>query len=298
MKLMLPEVLDALDRKTVVFMPVDAVPDILGPKDKVRQRLLAPLTPLLNKAQKYIFDSGSDQDERTVTAVRETAVNMLEAGLFHLPYPIIWIEDPYEGKEDTQRNFYLCIETPDKIVVHFFQKMDMRDAVPPEMRAMLGPKSQLPALTIYPQPMVIDLKNPTDLFQVMGARSILMPDMEKVIGECIYGVKKFLVALNTDDLITERVRVPPGHKQSVDKRHRLYEHTIIRIPMDDGGEGGDLGTGGAGRKRRCHLVRGYTWGKNTRPVEEQRWIKPFWRGDRSVGTIERSHYVVGGKRGG
>jgi hypothetical protein len=99
-------------------------------------------------------------------------------------------------------------------------------------------------------------------------------------------------------LITERVRVPPRHKQSVDKRHRLYEHTIIRIPMDDGGEGGDLGTGGAARKRRCHLVRGYTWGKNTRPVEEQRWIKPFWRGDRSVGTIERSHYVVGGKRGG
>jgi hypothetical protein len=42
-----------------------------------------------------------------------------------------------------------------------------------------------------------------------------------------------------------------------------------------------------------HLVRGYVYGKNTRPLAEQRWVKPYWRGDKELGVVATpEHYEV------
>jgi hypothetical protein len=284
MRLHLPEVLDALDRKPILFATADSVPLTLGPKDKARQRLLAPLLPMMHKAQKFIFDSGSDQDERTVNAVRDTAVNMIDAGLFHLPHAVTWVEDPYTDDPDGKRNFYLCEERPGEVLIHFMQRFSKED-LPPETR------SAMPAtFIVYANPLRIDLTVAEDPFQVLGARGMSDPMMEKILGEAVYGLKKFIVALNTDDLVTERVRIPMGHKQSLDKRRRLYEHTIVRVPMDvDDSYREGTGRGAPGTKRRKHLVRGHMRFKD-RTLEERVWIKPHWRGSQELGVKDRSHY--------
>ena len=113
----------------------------------------------------------------------------------------------------------------------------------------------------------------------------------KTIGEAIFATKKFVVTLATEQAIREHVDVPGGPRaQAAAARARRYPYTIIRVPTyvpETAGESGKPGT-----PRRCHLVRGYVWGKNTRPKEEQRWIAPFWRGDAALGIATRSHYVV------
>lgn len=114
------------------------------------------------------------------------------------------------------------------------------------------------------------------------------------MGEVIYTIKKFLVTLNTTN--HEQVKVGQGKKKGVagllNKRRSSFAHTIIRVPEDDTPVSIGLGHGGSRIKRRKHLVRGFVWGKNTRPIEEQRWVKPYWRGAQEVGVVDRSHYDV------
>jgi hypothetical protein len=70
---------------------------------------------------KFYFDSGADAGE-TVVAVRETALNMLEAGLFHLTFPRIWIEDVFaeEARPMFDRYCYLVYEEADYIAIRLF----------------------------------------------------------------------------------------------------------------------------------------------------------------------------------
>ena len=279
MKLHVADVLHILDQKPVmVCTGVIGTEEVVEHRDPRRERFLRNVIPTIHKAQKFIFDSGQDQDDRTVSAVRETAVNMIEADMFHLPHPIMWIEDPFgDDPNSIDRNFYLVTETPENIMVQFFQ------------RFRSGVKG-MPTLAVHLHPMLIDLKTPSDLFQTPTATEI--DDLNaKVLGEAIYSVKKLLVSLATENIVLERVR-RENERTGGDFRRRTYPHSIVRIPLEASGGGAMDGIGGTGAKRRKHLVRGFMWGRNTRPPAEQRWIKPYWRGDNEIGIVERSHYEV------
>lgn len=274
MKLDLPDLMDHIEKREIMIATSWGMPEITKPKDKVRQKVTLPLIAYMHKAQKFIFDSGSDQDADTVNAVKDTAVAMIEAGLFHLPYPVTWIEDPFEDNP-ALRNYYLCVEKDDMVTVYLFQK--------------IPPIPDAPHYLFHLHPMEISLKEATDLFTLAGAWEKPNPVAEKTFGEAVYSLKKFLVCLETENIIREKVEGSP-FKAGLPKKHRKYEHSIIRIPTDVTEASGGQGTG-TGAKRRRHLVRGYIWGRNTREADQQRWIKPFWRGSKEV--IEtRSHYEL------
>jgi hypothetical protein len=306
MKLILPEVLHHLEREPVLLLTAQGMRHA-SRGDSQRQAIVQSLMPLLHKAEKFIFDSGSDRDEQTVMAVRSTAVEMMHAGLLHLPHPVTWIEDPFDsvpfnpadmplppgvaGTEGAialtrmlasligeQRYGYLCVEQDHKLFIHF-------------LSYCAGPIG--PRVTLALGSCVIDLANPQDGFAMPFPGSVVNAMTAKVLGEAVYGVKKFLVTLATEQ--AERASVP-GKRWSpgAPKRTRRYDHTIVRVPLDAphsvSGESGDdpIPQG----RRRKHLVRGYMWGRNTRPTAQQRWIKPFWRGDADLGTLHHEHYEI------
>jgi hypothetical protein len=99
------------------------------------------------------------------------------------------------------------------------------------------------------------------------------------------------VTLATEQADREDVAGKPFRKRWP-KQNRQYQHTIVRVPLDTTEPRESEARGPSGTRRK-HLVRGYMWGKNTRPQAEWRWIRPFWRGSAEVGIVERSHYVVG-----
>lgn len=290
MRLQCAEVLDVLRHKPIVLMDRMGLPQIARTSDGTRKRLLAPLLPQIHQAKKFIFDSGSDEMD-TALAVRDTAVAMMQADLFHQPHPIIWIEDPYEDDPEQQRNFYLGIETPGKITVFAFLRTNSTKVLGQVAAQMglppLNPKS-LPAIGFHPFALEIDLLQPSDQFRVRGSIGQLWPEASQTLQEAIYAYKKLIVTLNTSNHISERIPVPP--RKSNDTQRRAYEHHIIRIPVDYTVSSGD---GEKQKRRRMHLVRGYVYGKNTRPLEVQRWVKPYWRGDKELGIVSaEQHYEV------
>lgn len=273
MKLLLPEVLHHLEKKP--FVLCDAVGEVvvMAPRSKLRGKFVQTFVDNAVRAVKFLFDSGSDRDEETVSAVRDTALAMLEANLFHLPFPTIWIEDPYEDVPEAMsfeftgmRNFYLACETANEIELRLVQR------IPNEIQGV--------RYMVHGARLVIDKTKPSDLFTVEGGSNLekrnLDPDLKKTFGEAIYALKKFIVTLATEDVDRETRKGKP-RKESVPKLYHEYDFTIIRTPIDRD-EKGEIVFGPGGRKRRKHLVRGYVWGRLTRPLDEQRWIKPFWRG--------------------
>ena len=287
LRLQCAEILHTLRHKPIlVSLPPDGEPIPITTKDKRFGPMLAPLLARIHQSQKFIFDSGSDQDERTTTAVRQTALAMMEANLFHQPHPVMWIEDPYEEDPENYRNFYLAIETADRIEIRFLSKL-------PAMGLTLHGKA-VPRLSVHPLRLVIDLANPTDQFRIEGATE-LSALYAKILSEAVYAYKKLIVALNTENLLIEKITSAKKGWEGDSLHGRPYDHTVVRIPLDDpqpqsSGQGHRLGVQVTKRK---HLVRGYVYGKHTRPVEEQRWIRPYWRGEGETKRIVERHYVVG-----
>lgn len=76
------------------------------------------LSRMIQDAEKFIFDSGSDQDPDTIAAVNDTAAAMMSAGLFRLPHPLVYVEDPFRDVQDT-RLFYVCEEIGNEIHAYF-----------------------------------------------------------------------------------------------------------------------------------------------------------------------------------
>lgn len=280
MQLQCADILHTLRHKPIFISGQMGEPFIASVSDRRRQDLLSPLLPQIHRAHKFIFDSGSDQDTETVKAVRETAVNMIEAGLFHQPFPLMWIEDPYEGNEDTHRNFYLALEERDNIVLFLFAQMkDLQ---------ML----KVPPLVFHPFPLRIPLSFATDDFTADGLHETNAM-YSRVLGEAVYSYKKLIVTLASRNTEVERIQ-PSASKRRVEPRHRTYEHQVIRIPLENmrSSDGNGAGNKASGSPRRRRLVRGYMYGKNTRPLAQQKWISPYWRGD---GEPEErtTHYEVG-----
>lgn len=285
MRLLCTKILHTLRHRPLLLSGGE--PYVSQPSDKRRNAVLAPLLPLIHRAEKFIFDSGSDQDERTIMAVRETALNMLEAGLFHLPHKVVWVEDPWEDAPDEKRNFYLAVEDDDAIRVYLFTHMNQR-LLADTFGIRVNPS--MPSTSFHLSPLIISLREPSDQFGFhSGGGTDLM--FLKVLAEAMYSFKKFIVTLNTENLQIERGRTP-SHGVRPGARFRKYEHRIVRVPLDTSPSSGGLGSSGPGKPRRRHLVRGYVFGKNTRPKEQQRWIKPYWRGDAEIGIVERDHYEL------
>lgn len=294
LRLHLPEVMHALAHKPILVMPPTAIPFVCEPAHPERRALVNRLLPLMDRAQKYIFDSGSDQDEDTVAAVRLTATNMMEAGLFHQPHPVMWIEDPFDDDPTNEmRNYLLAIEQGTLIRIFFVQRFGVQRAnIPAGIRA-----KNIPQFLLHNFHYTIDLANPEDRFLVEGIDHCDENYMQ-IAGEAVYSYKKMIVTLNIEKLELERVKVgkTKGHWNG-DPRTKPYDHTIVRVPFEtrptrtaNGEPSGDPAP------RRRTMVAGYQWGKHTRPRDQQRWIKPFYRGDASVGTVVRDFYKVEGSR--
>lgn len=278
MRLHCSEILHMLRHKPILLSMPNGEPVLTPVTASIRRKLLMPLLPLIHQAEKIIFDSGSDQDARTITAVRDTSTNMVEAGLFHQPHRVVWVEDPYEDNAENHRNCYLAIETDTGITLHFFSRM----------KEIIG--LGLPELVWHPYPLVIPLNEVTDQFVIRGVETV-SPLYAKVLGEAVYAYKKLIVTLASTNPVVERITT--GGRRD-DTRYRVYDHRIVRIPLDrpDSGKPQPVASGSSAPPRRRHLVRGFVWGKNTRPVEQQHWVKPYWRGEQERGTKEHSHYEV------
>jgi hypothetical protein len=107
----------------------------------------------------------------------------------------------------------------------------------------------------------------------------------------MYASTKFLVTLATTNHIQEREPGKP-FKPRIPQKFREYPHVIIRVPDYAAARGSKSDGDSSGARRRMHLVEGYVWGRNTRPRDEQRFIFPHWRGDQSIGVIERAPTMV------
>lgn len=256
---------------------------VLSVSNRERHTLVGALAPQIHNSAKYVFDSGSDQDPETVQAVRDTSVNMMQFDLFHLPHPVIWIEDPFDDNAEFKlaRNYYLATEHKGHIDILLFQEMQ--------------PEAGRSRLIINPHALVIDLTNPQDAFSVQGVHPNAIPEFTRALAEAVYSVKKLIVSLYTRGTIFEAVA--PRQGRQGETRNRSYPHQIIRIPLheplpDPATE--QRGTQSSTvRPRRAKLVRGYVWGYKTRPIDEQRWIAAYWRNLAGEVPSQSSHYQVG-----
>ena len=274
--LVLPILMDHLERKPIcIFASSSANPlERVPARDRSRKDWARMLIPKMHRAQKFMFDSGSDTPA-TAQPVRETAVNMIESKLFHLAFAETWIEDPF-ANDPTRPYMYLCLEQDDIVEVYHFTDN--------------GPTKEDCRFVMGQIAYVIDLAEAQDGFIFPG---VLRRNQTAVIsaGEAIYAIKKFVVTLATEQAVHETVPGEP-FRSRLSKQPRQYPHSVVRVPLAARSTAFGPARNGAGGRRR-HLVRGYMWGKNTRPQSEWRWHKPFWRGRAELGTVDRDHYVVG-----
>lgn len=266
-----------------------SLPDFLkfaGREPELRARMAGHhLLSNIKLAEKFVFDTGQDRDRDTTEAIRETAIAMAEQNLLHLPYPKTWIEDPYEGSPDPMhRRLYYCEEKDDKIVIFVLE----------DYGKMFG---DIGRFAFYDVPIVIDLAESRARGKVHGTTywpvETGMPPqfMRTLIGEVLYAVQKFLVVLATKGTETERTqRANRGSSRADDPKN--WPFTVVRVPLDRSAPRETWTGTGHGTPPRKHHVRGYQWGKNTRPIPEQKWIWPYWRGHEDRGVIEHVAHVV------
>jgi hypothetical protein len=152
-------------------------------------------------------------------------------------------------------------------------------------------------------PLIIDLDHPLDGHKIPmdlppghpGHDPMAFHQIQELLGQADYAFRKFIVTLGAGGVEREEIsgeRLPSKPKRpdgGLRKPRAEYPYTIIRIPNDPspGNDGSDRGP-----RRRRHFVRGFVWGKNTRPREEQRWVAGYYRGAAELGEVERSHYEI------
>jgi hypothetical protein len=261
------EILHILQEKPVLISGGTANQQFIArPDDRDRQVFFKSLITKIEKAEKYIFDSGQDTDLELVMSVRETATAMMEMGLFQMPFQSIWIEDPFtEIPNDRSCNFYLVEQQDDIIRLIFIQRFDEQH-IPNIPRGMRIP------LMIHIHALEIEINKATDQFLVCDVETV-DPAHGKAYAEAIYSLKKFVVMLNTRGTVTERVG-RQVERTGGDHRRRTYPYSIINHPQDR-----TTPTGlPRGKINYCKLVAGYNWGKNTRPPTEWRYVAAYWRG--------------------
>jgi hypothetical protein len=271
-RLFFPEVIEILETDKLLLKDPDA----------------QALKPRLERAIKYIFESEGDVDRETVQNIHLTSEEMIDAGLFHLPFPSIWIEDPWfdewtkllhAERIREGRFFWFCEEHDGRIDIFSVQAnppyVGFISQVTPTQRRKLRR-----TYTFHTVPHTIDLS--PDRTRPEWAESFNSP---------LHSVRQFLVTLATAQADVEVVPGKPWKRKQPIKT-REYEHRVLRIllPGETRHSVGESQSTGA--RRKLHFVSGYIWGKNTRPKEEQRWIAPFWRGDVKEGVSLTRHREV------
>ena len=288
MRLHATEFLRHLSGRPMTFLAEHGI-RTLPPRDRNRQSITAVIRPMVHRAGKFIFDSGVDADTDTTQAVKDTALAMIEDRRFHLPYPTTWIEDPFETDPTGEfRNYYLAYEMENQIRV---------------WRVYRPPEDTSHNSYICAVPLIIDLAKPHDGHTIPidipaghpGHNPRVFSFIRELLSETDYAFRKFIVTLGSggverEDVVTERSAAGGNSREGSDAVPTgRYNYTIIRIPNDMLFSDSKSGTG---RRRRRHFVRGFVWGKNTRPREEQRWVAGYYRGSAELGETERSHYEM------
>ena len=252
------------------------------------QRFCQDRIPRIVAAEKYFFESGNDSDEELVKAVHSTSEEMIDFGIFHLPYPSIWVEDPIDPNlyVDTTpdiiqgllqanadcRMCYLAEEKGNQITIQGYKVMPLSVT-----------RLDFPLIEYYDNVDVIDLSK--DRAPVPWTESH---------GKMGFALRQLLVTLATPQASKEVITVS-RHNETKPITERHYSHTVVRVKFDKqlASHGHAEGTGeGSGGKRKLHLVAGYIYGKHTRPREEQRFVQPFWRGDIRLGIVDHERYEV------
>lgn len=235
------------------------------------------------EAPKFIFESVADTDAVFVKDIHETAEEMMDFGIFRLPSQYIWVEDPVnidimqdvpdnvkanmkEGGADV-RMFYFAEQEEDRILM-----WGGRSCTLPDHRLQIE---------VHEDPTILDIR-PGREYQPWTAS----------LETAMIALKHLVVTLGTDEAEKRRVTVSKGNAaKPLEKRHFEYTHIKIKPKAYLPGEEVPISES-TGKKRKLHFVRGYIWGRHTRPRPEQRWIKPQWRGDINLGWTQPKSYEV------
>ena len=239
--------------------------------------------------QRYLFDSGENNTQEEIDALQETTMELAESGLFSLPGKSVWVEDYFGSGIIKTRTCYLCVQPePGTIIII---SMVAEPGFPPHIMGELNWQRDTGycgwLAPPYADPSQADV--PDEIWDQLNERAGLTTMM----------LQKFICTLAASNTVrtpgeTTRRVIRPGRDPSSKPKHRreqdyktiIYGWTHLAPPED---EAAPVGPGGRRQLKRI-LVRGYTWGRNTRPVEQQRRIDPYWRGQGEA--VLRDHYEV------
>lgn len=256
------------------------------------------MIPFMERAQRYVFESYGDTDDAVSKAVHYTSEEMIDAGMFHLPFPVIWIEDPWsvEQMAAAWENAGVASEAARAIRAGALTQADIKGAshlhlcIEEFQRITMWSVTTLPIRDPYTGKISIQYQ-----FHGIPREIDLSPDRKpetdwlKWKGENVHCMKQLLVTLATKQAHTTKHEGHPWKKKQPIKT-RQYDFTTVEIRV--AGQTQAEAMSQTGRRRKLELVSGYIWGKHTRPKDDQRWIAPYWRGDEALGVVLRDHYEV------
>jgi hypothetical protein len=297
LELYLPKILDCVARGRVDFISTEPERLVAGRFKKSNQPWWWSLfTNGINNyiTQRFIFDSGEDNSKEEIKAFDDTTEELIAADLFHLPYPTVWIEDYFSRDPSGFRYCYFCSEIDNQIIawsVTYWPK-DCKSAEDFSIPAFANRCSVLGVLVWDTKPSFgFRYYVPDNEAEADPSRTVY-----KRISAATLMLEKFIATMAASNTVrepgeTKRRTARPGRdpmsRREKDFKTVIYGFTHVAPPADDTVP---VEAGGY-RPRKRHLVRGYTWGRNTRPKEEQRWIAPFWRGRGEV-VAQRAFYEV------
>jgi hypothetical protein len=298
LELYLPEILDCIARGRVDFISAEPGKVVAGRLKKSNKLWWWSIfiTGINNYiTQRFLFDSGQDNSKEEIKAFDDTTEELIAADLFHLPFPTVWIEDYFSHNPNGLRYCYFCSELDGKIIAWSvtYWPADCESAKAFPIPASANRLSVLGVLEWDTKPSGFGFRYyvPDDASEVDPSGTVY-----KRISAATLMLEKFVATLAASNTVrepgeTKRRSARPGRdpmsRREKDFKTVIYGYTHVSPPADDtvpAGEGGH-------RLRKRHFVRGYTWGRNTRPKEQQRWIAPFWRGRGEV-VAQRAFYEV------
>lgn len=266
--------------------------------------VLQPWTiPTLEEAPCFVFRSRevADGSDEEVMASLEA---MAEYDRLHLPYGQIWVETK-DWLEYYARD---SVDGPDKEKVHLgiaatetedgrilFQAFADRKQVKPSCCVLYGEIDKA-AFAERGEPVIVHAPDRVD---AIGEDEGYQRLITRAAGRCL---TELLFLLSTSGVSKETVtgdQTKGGGKNKKKSRKRRGDparsYTVIRVPYYFDTEEGAGDGSGRGRWKRPHVRRAHMWGKNTRPLEQQRWIEANLIGAARATNedeIKRPEYVL------
>jgi hypothetical protein len=289
MDLYLPDIIASIEKRRYIvthFAEDGIVFNAPGNHPRGRPEWL-PTTLALMKSpltQRYLFDSGEANSQEEIDGLQETTMELAENNLFALPNDAVWIEDYFGSGQIQTRACYLCIQAFGQILI---VTMIAEPGYPPHImgRATWQSSTGYCGWLAPPYSDASQADVPDQLWKQLDDRASTTTLM----------LQKFVCTLAASNTVrtegeTRRRVLRPGRdpvkKRENDYKTVIYGYTHIAPPEDDSVPAGPTGR----RQLKRVLVRGYTWGRNTRPVEQQRRIDPYWRGQGEA--VIRDHYEI------